>query len=79
MCKKCVDAVRLYFPDCPDAEVGNFLLCATPFPCGDGDDVERSLKDHHDAGCRTIGEAMARADKQTEDAMAELSREEDPA
>lgn len=76
MCAKCVDAVRRYFPDCPDAEMGEFLMSATSFPFGCGDDVERALKEHHDAGCRTTGEASARADEEMDKAMREYRAKE---
>ena len=43
MCKQCVDAVRAIFPQVPDAEMGDFLLCTTCYPAGDHNDVRKQL------------------------------------
>lgn len=32
MCKSCVDAVRHFWPEMPDDEIGNWLYGATGFP-----------------------------------------------
>ena len=40
---RCPALVRSYFPDCTEDSIGDFLLAATPYPCGDCDDVEQAL------------------------------------
>jgi hypothetical protein len=45
MCIKCVEAVTETFPEVPDAEVGNFLMSCTAFPCGDAETVLRQLRE----------------------------------
>lgn len=68
MCQRCVDAVKKYFPDCPVKEYGNFLLEATPFPCGTAQDTETALRRHKQARCKTWTDAMARAWRRCENA-----------
>lgn len=76
MCAKCVEAVRAYFPDCPEETMGDFLISATCFPFGDHEQVARQVKEHHDAGCKTSDEAMARADREMDRAMRDYHDEE---
>lgn len=74
MCAKCPVAIRRYFPDCPDDKMGDFLMSATSFPFGDGETVERQLREHRAAGVRTWREACARADAEMSAAMGYPSR-----
>jgi len=72
MCEKCAEAVKLYFPDCPDEEYGNFLMSSTAFPACDGDRVAEQLKEHKEAGCKTWLEAIDRAARIMDEVIAEL-------
>lgn len=65
---RCPALVRSYFPDCTEDSIGDFLLAATPYPCGDCDDVEQALCEHRAAGCRTAQAAVDRADTLTREA-----------
>jgi hypothetical protein len=44
MCKKCVDAVKEFFPDAKESECGDILMCLTPFPFGKPEDVREALR-----------------------------------
>lgn len=73
MCRKCVDAVHRYFPDCPDEHMGDFLVAATCWPLGCGDDVERQLREHREAGCATTQDAIRRTDAECDAVMRNVS------
>lgn len=45
MCVKCAEAVTETFPEVPDAEVGDFLMSCTAFPCCDAETVLRQLQE----------------------------------
>jgi hypothetical protein len=75
MCKQCVLMVEKYFPDCPEDEVGDFLMAGTAFPFGDPDYIGLQLKQAKDAGCKTYEEAIAYANNQLEESMKILERE----
>lgn len=64
MCEACVESVRRYFPDATDANLADLLICATPFPAGGPQDVERCLREAHEAGCATVPEAIVWASEQ---------------
>ena len=43
MCQKCVDAVRLHYPQLPEKDYGSFLMGATCFPFGEPEQVAEQL------------------------------------
>jgi hypothetical protein len=76
MCKVCVDAVREFFPDCPDDQFGNFLMSATAYPAAEGAHVRKQLEELKAKGCQTWHDAMAMADAEMHEAMARMPAEE---
>lgn len=75
MCRKCIDAVHRYFPDCPEDEIGEFLIAATCWPLGCGDEVERQLREHAESGCLTVADAIRRTDEECDAAMRDIGAE----
>ena len=71
MCQKCVDAVEQYFPAVKHEDVGVLLFGATCFPFGGPEDVERQLREMHDAGVSTLDGAHAYAEREMDAAMTE--------
>jgi hypothetical protein len=68
MFKACVEAVREFFPDCPDDEVEEFLFTVTDYPAVDATYVRKQLMELR-ATTSTWDEAMAQVDWEMEEAM----------
>ena len=45
MCQICLDSMQEIFPEVPEAELGDFLMAATCFPFGEGEDTRKQLLD----------------------------------
>ena len=75
MCQTCVDAIKRYWPDLPEAQWGDLLMSATCWPFGDGAQVAAMVKQKAaQSGCdlqRAIGIACDEMDA----AMAEAAKE----
>jgi hypothetical protein len=71
MCQKCLDAVRRWFPEIGENDIGELLWGATCFPFGGPEQVEEQLRKMHDKGLTTADEAMAYSDSEMERQMRE--------
>lgn len=77
MCQKCHDALRKYYPDVVEEEAGTFLMCVTAFPFGDGDIIERQLREAKENTDGSIEAAYAYADAQVKRALDSISHAEE--
>ena len=64
MCEKCVELVDKYYPSFSDQEKSDLLICATCFPFGQPEDIERQLKELVDNTDGTLDGAMSFAEKE---------------
>lgn len=74
MCQKCADAVKLHYPDLPDADYGDFLMSTTAFPFGCGDTVERQVREMREATDGSIAAAYKYAHDEFKKDCASLPR-----
>lgn len=72
MCQRCVDAVRKYYPQVSDEDMGDFLMAATAFPAGGSDLIERQLKEAKEATDGSVEAACAFACAQVDAALETL-------
>jgi len=56
MCKECQDSLDKYFPHLTQQEKNDLLWSATCFPFGS---AAPQLREMHDAGIRTLDEALS--------------------
>lgn len=63
LCKKCCDAVDEFFPGLSIRDKHAMLWNATCYPMGCVDNVRPQLKEMRDAGCKTVEECIAFADR----------------
>jgi len=78
MCQKCFDAVERYFPAAKGEEVMSLLWGATCFPFGGPEDIERQLREMHEAGVTTLDGAHAYAEREMDAAMKSVPVEKTP-
>ena len=69
MCEKCNELITKYYPDLEWEEQYDILICATCFPFGQPEDIERQLKELVEKTDGTVDGAMAFADAEMELAM----------
>ena len=73
MCQKCVDAVKLHYPQLPEKDYGEFLMGVTCFPFGEPEQVAEQLKTLKRNTDGSVGAAYAHSDRQMDIAMAQAN------
>lgn len=76
MCQKCLDAVKRWWPDLPKEQYGEMLWSVTCFPFGGAEQIESQIKDMAERSGCDLRAAMAIADDELTEAMAEFRKTE---
>ena len=72
MCKKCVDAVKKYYPNLPEDDWSRLLWGATAFPMGHAKQIEEQLAELAKNTDGSLEEALCYANKQMDAAHEEF-------
>ena len=67
MCQQCVDAVREIWPNLPEENMHDLLICATAYPFADAETIKEQLKQAYAASGGNLRAAIAWADRQWEE------------
>lgn len=69
MCQKCVDAIKEYWPNLPEERWSDLLFNCTCYPCGDGDDVAKQVKEMAEKSGQDLNKACQIACDEMDEAM----------
>ena len=76
MCQGCLDVVKKHYGHLPESEWGELLISATCYPFGGPEQIEPQLVAMREAGCNTLSECRAFAQRLMDRYMDEIEADD---